>query len=202
MRFVFEALGFDVHWNDETREAFFSKDEKTVRVVVGSEFIYVNEEQYKICGSGEIIAWLANDRIMLPLASVRYFGYAVEWVPGGDFVRTIFNLVPESEFTTGIFDIEPFTSTIIFTPGSGTGNPRAVTHTFFYPIKLWSPHYAGLQWNFSNGSGVFDGWLLIKPSDTLICTGDSREEWDGTVFREDAEVTFSEDVTLAARWSF
>lgn len=77
IRAIFEALGAEVNWNDETNTATATKDGVTVSVTIDSDIMFKNNEQVKLDASARLI----NDsRTFVPLRAVsEAFGCIVEW---------------------------------------------------------------------------------------------------------------------------
>jgi hypothetical protein len=76
MRDVFEALGADVDWDSENKEATGTKGSVVVKLAVGSNFIYVNGKEIQL----DVPAQITGGRTMLPLRAVaESFGAQVEW---------------------------------------------------------------------------------------------------------------------------
>lgn len=77
LRAIFEALGADVDWNDETKTVTSAKGDIKISLAIGSDQLYVNGEAKTI----DVPAQIINDRTMIPLRAVaESFGCKVDWV--------------------------------------------------------------------------------------------------------------------------
>ena len=73
---VFEALGFDVLWDDYTGQATISREGDTVVITIGSSVFTANGASHNL----DVPAQIIGDRTMLPIAVVlRSVGYDVYW---------------------------------------------------------------------------------------------------------------------------
>lgn len=76
MRAIFEALGAEVSWNDETKTAEGVKDGKKVAVTIDENAIAINDEKHEI----DVPAQLVNDRTMVPVRAIsEAFDCIVQW---------------------------------------------------------------------------------------------------------------------------
>ncbi|PQQ66532.1 stalk domain-containing protein [Acetivibrio saccincola] len=76
LRFVAEALGADVQWNQEEKKASVSCDDNNIEMFAGSNVILVNGEEQHIDTNIEIV----DGRIMIPIRFIaENLGCSVEW---------------------------------------------------------------------------------------------------------------------------
>lgn len=76
MRAIFEALGAEVSWNDETKTAEGVKDGKKVAVTIDENAIAINDEKHEI----DVPAQLIHDRTMVPVRAIsEAFDCIVNW---------------------------------------------------------------------------------------------------------------------------
>lgn len=76
MRAIFETLGAEVSWNDETQTAEGVKDGKKVAVTIDENAIAINDEKHEI----DVPAQLVNDRTMVPVRAIsEAFDCIVQW---------------------------------------------------------------------------------------------------------------------------
>jgi hypothetical protein len=77
MRAIFEALGAEVEWENETQTATATKDGITVSVTIDSNRMQKNGEEIKL----DVPARLVGDsRTLVPLRAIsEAFGCRVEW---------------------------------------------------------------------------------------------------------------------------
>lgn len=76
MRAIFEALGAEVSWDNETRTAAGVKGGLEVKITIGENVLYKNGEAIELDCAAEI----TNDRTMVPARAIsEAFGYIVEW---------------------------------------------------------------------------------------------------------------------------
>ena len=76
MRAIFEALGAEVSWDNETRTAIGVKGGVEVKITIGENVLYKNGEAIEL----DCVAEITNDRTMVPARAIsEAFGYIVEW---------------------------------------------------------------------------------------------------------------------------
>ncbi len=76
MRAIFEALGAEVTWDNETRTAIGVKDGTQVKITIGENVLYKNGEEINLDAPAEI----TNDRTMVPVRAIgEAFGCKVSW---------------------------------------------------------------------------------------------------------------------------
>lgn len=76
IRAIFEAMGADVAWNEETQTAICTKDKTTVKMTLKSTIEYINGVAYEMDAFPVII----DDRTLAPARYVaEAFGYNVDW---------------------------------------------------------------------------------------------------------------------------
>ena len=75
-RVIFEALGAEVSWDNETQTATGILNDTIIQLTIGSETAHVNEQSILLDVPPKII----NDRTLVPLRFVaESFGFRVEW---------------------------------------------------------------------------------------------------------------------------
>ncbi|MCL2376171.1 MAG: leucine-rich repeat domain-containing protein [Defluviitaleaceae bacterium] len=88
VRGVFEALGFDVGWEQETQTATLTSDDYVVVISIGSDVFTTNGEEIPL----DVPAQIIEDRTLLPIRAVlESVGYEVDW--DGD-TRTVLVTTP------------------------------------------------------------------------------------------------------------
>ncbi len=76
MRAIFEALGAEVSWDNDTRTAIGKKNGLEVKITIGENVLYKNGEEITL----DAVAEIANSRTMVPVRAIsEAFGYIVEW---------------------------------------------------------------------------------------------------------------------------
>ncbi|PWK16220.1 copper amine oxidase N-terminal domain-containing protein [Tumebacillus permanentifrigoris] len=76
MRMIFEALGADVHWEDDTQTAVASKNGVTLRLPIGSQIVTKNGQPVTL----DVPAQLVSNRTMVPVRFLaESFGDEVLW---------------------------------------------------------------------------------------------------------------------------
>lgn len=76
LRGVFEALGAEVEWNDETKTVKSVKGDINISLSIGSDKLYVNDKETVI----DVPAQIINDRTMIPLRTVaESFECKTDW---------------------------------------------------------------------------------------------------------------------------
>ena len=86
IRGVFEALGFEVHWHQETQTVTLTNAPYIVVITVGSPVFTTNGEEFEL----DVPAQIINGRTMLPIrAVVESLGMAVMWNQVSDTVSSV-----------------------------------------------------------------------------------------------------------------
>lgn len=96
LRGVFEQLGYEISWDNESKTATFVKDETTVKVSVNSKSFTVNDSDVAL----DVPAQIVNGSMMLPLRAIgEATGLDVDW--DGES-KTVFlgSSAPTTEATT------------------------------------------------------------------------------------------------------
>lgn len=76
MRAIFEALGAEVEWNENTQTVTGTKNNMTVSITINEKNILINEEKNEI----DVPAQLINNRTMVPVRAVsEAFDCIVKW---------------------------------------------------------------------------------------------------------------------------
>ena len=83
VRAIFEALGASVDWNQETKTVTSVLGDKTVKLTIDSNIMYVNDTEFELDVAAEII----NDRTLVPVRAVsEAFECKVGW---NDAIKTV-----------------------------------------------------------------------------------------------------------------
>lgn len=76
LRGIFEAVGAEVAWDQETKRVTATRDGRTVSLVVGDKTAYVNGDAYQL----DVPAGIYRDRTLVPLRFVgESLGAVVQW---------------------------------------------------------------------------------------------------------------------------
>ncbi len=76
-RAIFEGLGATVDWNDETQTATAVKGDVTLKITIGDNKLYKNDEAIEL----DVPAQTENDRILVPIRAIsEAFGCEVNWI--------------------------------------------------------------------------------------------------------------------------
>ncbi len=76
IRFVAEALGADVDWNEKTQTVTITKDGVRVVIIIGADYAYINGKKVEV----DAKAFIQNGRTYLPLRFVaEALGADVNW---------------------------------------------------------------------------------------------------------------------------
>lgn len=76
VRFIGEALGANIEWNDETQTITYKDDENTIIMQIDNTMAYVNGQPIEM----PVAPTINNDRTMVPLRFIsEQFGAEVEW---------------------------------------------------------------------------------------------------------------------------
>lgn len=76
VRKIFEALGAELTWDDNTRTAYSEKGTRKVSITIGEKYIVVDGEQKEI----DVPAKIINNRTLIPLRAISdAYECAVEW---------------------------------------------------------------------------------------------------------------------------
>lgn len=77
MRYIFEALGAEVEWNNDTNTATAVREDTTISITIDSNVIIKNGEKTEI----DVPARLINDRTLVPIRAVSEgLGASVNWI--------------------------------------------------------------------------------------------------------------------------
>lgn len=66
LRAIFESIGADVQWNEETKTVVSTKDDITVSLQIGNSVMYVNGKEVVL----DSPACVVNDRTLVPARAV------------------------------------------------------------------------------------------------------------------------------------
>ena len=76
LRGVFEKLGYEINWDNETKTAIFTKENTVVKVTVNSNSFTINDSSVNL----DVPAQIVNGSMMLPLRAVgEATGLKVNW---------------------------------------------------------------------------------------------------------------------------
>ena len=76
IRDVFEAMGFDIDWNSETRVVTLERADDVVLITIDSDTFTANDESFEL----DVPAQIIGGRTMLPLRAVlESVGYELDW---------------------------------------------------------------------------------------------------------------------------
>ena len=101
MRFIFEALGAEVTWDNENKTATGKKDETIITMTIGEAEISINGEKKKLDVAPEI----SNGRTMVPLRAVsEALGADVEW--DNETTSVHINITNNHDFTAFVSNAE------------------------------------------------------------------------------------------------
>jgi hypothetical protein len=76
VRFIGEALGAKIDWNDQNQTATYRQDDKIIILTIGSNIAYVNGEPVQMPTAPIIV----NEKTIVPLRFVsEQFGAQVDW---------------------------------------------------------------------------------------------------------------------------
>ncbi|MBE7044215.1 MAG: copper amine oxidase [Ruminococcaceae bacterium] len=91
VRFLSQAVSFDVGWNEGTQKVTLSSPEICAELTVGSSVARVNGEKLSLVAP----AWIYQNRTYLPVRSVaEIFGAKVGW---NDMTRSVLISMPDTE---------------------------------------------------------------------------------------------------------
>lgn len=94
LRAIFEGLGAEVYWNNDTRSVTATKDGTTIFLTIGSSVLYKNGEATHMDVPGQII----NERTVVPVRAVsESFGANVYWDNDTRTVRVYTDTYTEPE---------------------------------------------------------------------------------------------------------
>lgn len=80
LRAIFEAMGADVEWDNETQTVTSTRDNVSIKLTIGDNALYKNGETIPV----DVPAQLVNDRTMIPVRVIaEAFGAQVEWNNNG-----------------------------------------------------------------------------------------------------------------------
>ncbi len=90
MRAVFEALGADVEWEQDSNTAVATKDGITIRLQIDNDIMTKNGEEIQL----DVPARIVNDRTMVPLRAIsEALNARVDWIE--DLQRVVIDVQPE-----------------------------------------------------------------------------------------------------------
>ena len=97
---VFQALGFETHWDGDAQQVTITRDEHSIVITIGSSAFIANGTSYTL----DVPAQIINGRTMLPIAAVlRSVGYDVEWDGETSTVIITPRVVEEEQAQESIF---------------------------------------------------------------------------------------------------
>ena len=76
LRAIFEAMGAEIVWDEDTQTVAAVKDETVVVAIIGSDVMYVNDEEIII----DVPPLIKAGRTLVPVRFItEAFGYNVKW---------------------------------------------------------------------------------------------------------------------------
>ena len=76
LRAIFEAMGAEIEWDEDTQTVAAVKDETVVVAIIGSDVMYVNDEEIII----DVPPMIKEGRTLVPVRFItEAFGYNVKW---------------------------------------------------------------------------------------------------------------------------
>lgn len=97
MRKIFEAIGADVTWDENTKTASGKRGDRTVKVTIGSKKMYVNKKLIEI----DTPAMLVGDRTLVPVRAISEgLGCEVDWDGNKRLVSIVPKVFKWSEWST------------------------------------------------------------------------------------------------------
>jgi len=76
VRFISETLGAKVEWVSKTKTVYIDKDGIKIKIIIGSRYIFVNDNRVKI----DTQAVIKQNRTFLPLRAIsNALGENVSW---------------------------------------------------------------------------------------------------------------------------
>ena len=94
IRFVIEALGGTIEWNNKTRTVTIVVDKKTIVLTIGKNYSWVNSKRVFIDANGTMVPYIqAPGRTMLPVRFIsEQLGAFVMWSSTLQRVTLVFTL--------------------------------------------------------------------------------------------------------------
>ncbi|MCL2376708.1 MAG: leucine-rich repeat domain-containing protein [Defluviitaleaceae bacterium] len=122
VRGVFEALGFDVDWDQDAQMVTLTRDDFVIRIVIGEQTFGIDDYVRQATGNGwlDVPAQIIGDRTLLPIrALVEGVGYYVDWdnatrtvivssTPIGEVTTQDFITIRGEHFSTGLTVLDLF----------------------------------------------------------------------------------------------
>ena len=80
LRVISESLGYDVNWDQGTRQVTVEKNGKSIQLVINSNQVLVKDSSGERTITIDVAAGISNDRTFVPLRAVaELFGETVNW---------------------------------------------------------------------------------------------------------------------------
>ena len=77
LRFIFEALGADVDWDNDTQTVTAVRQDTVITLTIGSNLLFVNGKAVEL----DVPAKLVSDRTLVPVRAVsESFACEVDWI--------------------------------------------------------------------------------------------------------------------------
>jgi len=112
MRAVFEAMGAQVSWDDETNTATGTKNGITVSTTLGSDIMYKNGEPVKM----DCAPFIENDRTYVPIRFIaQCFGALVSWTE--ELLRVDVAYATEDDVSVHFIDVGQGDTSFVELPG-------------------------------------------------------------------------------------
>lgn len=94
VRAIAEAMGSTVTWYDETQTVILTKDNNIIRLTIGSNTAFLNEQVNTL----DTVPVVINGRTMLPIRFIaKSFGYAVNWDNNSQTITLTLNEKSQTE---------------------------------------------------------------------------------------------------------
>ena len=161
MRAIFEALGAEVSWNDETKTAEGVKDGKKVSVTIDENAIAINDEKHEI----DVPAQLVNDRTMVPVRAIsEAFDCIVQW----NGLKKYVIIMPQNQTPYKVnVDVNGKNIATVYYNDSGLLSRITYSTEDLYTVKVaLMPFYLNM-----NGNAYFDIYwnrVFMDDSDGII----------------------------------
>lgn len=161
MRAIFEALGAEVSWNDETKTAEGVKDGKKVSVTIDENAIAINDEKHEI----DVPAQLVNDRTMVPVRAIsEAFDCIVQW----NGLKKYVIIMPQNQTPYKVnVDVNGKNIATVYYNDSGLLSRITYSTEDLYTVKVaLMPFYLNM-----NGNAYFDIYwnrIFMDDSDGII----------------------------------
>jgi len=193
VRGVFEELGFDVGWDNNTRQATLTRNDDSVVITVDSDVFVTNSVEYAM----DVPAQIIGGSTMLPIRAVlESLGYSLTWNETVNWVAIFtgeLTPVPDSPFISNV-RVEWHDPNIVPAPLT-FALPQSFEEIHASPV--WAGHsnfivrYQDQYINISRSAeSMFHAWWLEEEWSTVEMYGHTIYYFIGTDFND---VTFEID---------